>query len=385
VHKDSILSIALIDTTLQRMSNIVPYLVVGGGPTGLTAALEMARRGLPVHIIDDDFGPSPESRALAIHAPTLDMLEASGVTERLLAAGHKIRNIVVHEKGRIILALPLSDIPHRYNFILALPQSHTEQILTDALAETGVQLGYGTRLESFSCTGNGATATLVANARRQQVAAAAVIGADGAHSIVRKQAGISFDGESEPQQFGLADITLDVWPWPFDTAVAELLDDGVVGFIPMAEGFGRLISNREHALDATPHGASISQVGWTSSFRVSYRQVETYQRDCVYLAGDAAHIHSPAGGMGMNLGMADAATLARLLAEGAEDQYTRLRHAAGQTVLKQTRGNTRAMTRRGPVTNFMIHHLAPLALSIGPLRRRALSGLAGLGLPATWR
>ncbi len=367
------------------MSNNAPYLVVGGGPTGLTAALEMSRRGLPVHIIDDDFGPSPESRALAIHAPTLDMLEASGVTQLLLAAGNRIRNIIVHEKGRVILTLPLSDIPHRYNFILALPQSHTEQILTDALAETGIQLDYGTRLESFSCTGNGATATLTANAKRQQIEARAIIGADGAHSIVRKQAGISFDGESKPQQFGLADITLDDWPWPFDTAVAEFLDDGIVGFIPMGDGFGRLISNREHALDASPHGARIGQVGWTSTFRVSYRQVETYQRDCVYLAGDAAHIHSPAGGMGMNLGMVDAATLARLLAEGAEDQYTRLRHAAGQTVLKQTRGNTRVMTRRGPLTNFIIHHLAPLALSIGPLRRKLLSGLAGIDLPATWR
>lgn len=367
------------------MTDSTPYLIVGGGPVGLTAALEMSRRGLPVHIVDDDFAPSPESRALAVHAPTLEMLEASGVTEQLLAAGHKVRNVVVHEKGRVILRLPLSDIPHRYNFILSLPQSRTEQILTDALAATGVQLDYGTRLESFSCTPTGATATLIRNEEEKRFDARAIIGADGAHSIVRKQARINFDGESEPQLFGLADITLDDWPWPSDTAVAELLDDGIVGFIPMGEGFGRLVSNREQALDATPHGAKIGKVGWTSTFKVSYRQVETYQRDCVYLAGDAAHIHSPAGGMGMNLGMADAATLARLLAEGKQEQYTKLRHDAGEAVLKQTRGNTRGMTRRGPLTNFMIHNLAPLALSIGLIRRKALKSLAGLDLPATWR
>jgi len=367
------------------MSRHDPYLIVGGGPVGLTAALEMTRRGLPVHIVDDDFAPSPESRALAVHAPTLEMLEASGVTEQLLAAGHKVRNLVVHENARVILSLPLSDIPHRYNFILSLPQSQTEQILTDALASAGVQLAYGTRLESYACNPHGATATLIGQGKPHQFAAKTIIGADGSRSAVRKQAGIRFNGESEPQAFGLADIELDDWPWPFDTAVVQLLEDGIVGFIPMAEGFGRLVSNRENALDAAPHGAKISKVGWTSTFCVSYRQVETYQRDCIYLAGDAAHIHSPAGGMGMNLGMADAATLARLLAEGSEAQYTKLRHAAGQAVLKQTRGNTRGMTRRGPATNFLIRHVAPLALSIAPLRRKALRNIAGLDLPATWR
>lgn len=367
------------------MSNHDPYLIVGGGPVGLTAALEMTRRGLPVHIIDDDFAPSPESRALAVHAPTLEMLEASGVTGHLLAAGHKVRNLVVHENGRVILSLALSDIPHRYNFILSLPQSQTEQILTDALTRTGVRLAYGTRLDSYKCTQDRATATLIRQNKPHQFAARAIIGADGSRSVVRKQAGIRFDGESEPQEFGLADIALDDWPWPFDTAVVQLLDDGIVGFIPMGEGFGRLVSNREHALDTAPYGANIKEVGWTSTFHVSYRQVETYQRDCIFLAGDAAHIHSPAGGMGMNLGMADAATLARLLAEGGQAQYTKLRRAAGHTVLNQTRGNTRAMTRRGPVTNFIIHHLAPLALSIRPVRRKALKNLAGLDLPATWR
>lgn len=367
------------------MSSHKPYLIVGGGPVGLTAALEMTRRGLPVHIVDDDFAPSPESRALAVHAPTLELFEASGVTDDLLAAGHKVRNLIVHENARVILSLPLSDIPHRYNFILSLPQSQTEQILTDTLATAGVELAYGTRLDSYECKPGGATATLISRDKSRPFDAKAIIGADGSRSVVRKQAGINFDGESEPQAFGLADIVLDDWPWPFDAAVVQLLPDGIVGFIPMGEGYGRLVSNRENVLDAAPHGAKIAEVGWTSIFHVSYRQVETYQRECIYLAGDAAHIHSPAGGMGMNLGMADAATLARLLAEGREAQYTKLRHAAGHAVLQQTRGNTRGMTRRGPIANFLIRQIAPLALSIGPLRRKALKGIAGLDLPATWR
>jgi 2-polyprenyl-6-methoxyphenol hydroxylase-like FAD-dependent oxidoreductase len=174
---------------------------------------------------------------------------------------------------------------------------------------------------------------------------ATLIGADGAHSTVRKGLGIGFGGESFPGEWGLADVVLADWPFPFDRPVITLDRHHICAFIPMAEGFGRFVSNDADVLDRLPPDAKVKSVVWQSTFRISFRQVSTYQQDNAFLAGDAAHIHSPVGARGMNLGIEDACWLAWLMAEGRTQEYTALRWPAGRTVLDFTEQQTRQIVR----------------------------------------
>ena len=133
-----------------------------------------------------------------------------------------------------------------------------------------------------------------------------LIGADGAHSMVRKSLGLSFEGETDEQVFGLADVEMNDWPFSINTAVLTIMDSHLAPYIPMGEGFGRFISTKGDCLNNLPRDAKVKKVRWETDFKLSYRQVSTYQSGNVFLAGDSAHIHSPIGGRGMNLGMEDA-------------------------------------------------------------------------------
>jgi 2-polyprenyl-6-methoxyphenol hydroxylase-like FAD-dependent oxidoreductase len=352
-------------------------LIAGGGPVGLTAALELSRRGFAPRIIDRDEAPSPESRALAINPRTLDLLEPSGIAETLLARSHRVNGLMIRYRGRTLAEVNIANLRHRFNFLTVLAQSDTERILIDALAARGIAMGWNTELTSLAFDDGHP----VCNGERCDI----LIGADGARSFVRKSLGLAFDGESEPQTFGLADVHLADWPHPWDRAVATIRDGFVVAFIPMREGYGRFVSSRPGTMALLPPEAKPGKVDWEAEFRISYRQTETYQSGNVFLAGDAAHIHSPVGGRGMNLGIEDACWLAWLIAEGRAAEYTALRHGPGASVLKQTHQFTRLVAARGPMTAFMRRYVLPFALGFDVVQRAFFPRLAGLDTPkAPW-
>ena len=353
--------------------------VAGGGPVGLAAALELHRRGFAPRIIDPDLEVSPQSRALAINPRTLDLLEPSGVTETLLAAGHRINGVIVRHETRPLFRLNVGLANHRFNFMLCLPQSETELILEAALKDRGVPVERGVALQTFRATGPRIHADL---SNGTAVESDFLIGADGAHSTVRRALGFGFPGESQPQVFGLADVELDGWPFPWDRAVATIRQDHVVVFLPMREGFGRFISTRPGTLAYLPPEARVGKTVWETDFHISYRQVESYQRGRVFLAGDAAHIHSPVGGRGMNLGIEDACWLAWLMEQGRSAVYTALRHPVGERVLRLTAPPTRLIASDDFLAKALLRWVVPAVLGREWVQRRILPGLLALDTPA---
>lgn len=353
-------------------------LIAGAGPVGLTAALELTRRGYAPRIIDRDGDVSAESRALVVNNRTLDLMEPSGVAERMLAAGNRVTQVVIRRNEKILARMDLALIPHRFNFLLVLAQSETEKILIQKLLQMGVGVEKNTALESFSVGSNiecqlntGKTATTDI-----------LIGADGAHSLVRKSLGLAFDGETDVQVFGLADVELNDWPFPSNTAVLTILDTHLAPYIPMGEGFGRFISTRGDCLNNLPRDAKVKKVAWNTDFKLNYRQAQTYQQGNVFLAGDAAHIHSPVGGRGMNLGMEDASWLAWLIEQGREAEYTTLRHPVGADVLKLTHTFTSFAKSRGALQDLFFHVGLPIVSKLPAIQRRAFNMLTALNTPA---
>ncbi|MCA0316443.1 MAG: FAD-dependent monooxygenase [Proteobacteria bacterium] len=356
------------------MDKTARILIAGAGPVGLAAALELARRGFRPEIIDNDGEPTPESRALAVNPRTLALLAPSGVTRRLLAKGHRVDGFLLMDGDEPLVRMDMGNASGPYPFLLSYPQSETEKLLIGALAERGIAVGWHTPLESLDTDEAG----IIANGTPFD----ALIGADGSHSFVRKAMGIGFPGTSEQQEFGLADIRFKDWPHPWDKAVGMFRGDHVLAFIPMGEGFGRFISTRPDTLSVLPDGAKAGDVVWQSAFRISYRQAETYQKGNVFLAGDAAHIHSPIGGRGMNLGIEDACWLAWMLAEGRSDGYTEARHPVGAQVLRMTSIPTGFLASKARWRKLFLHLVLSPLLGAAFVQRRVIPALLGLNSPA---
>lgn len=353
-------------------------LIAGAGPVGLAAAVELTRRGMAVRIIDAGEGPTPaeQSRALGILPTTLSILAASGVTERLLAEGARIVGADIARDGRQLFSIELGRARTPTPFILSLPQGRTERIMIDWLAARGVTVEWGLGLDDIIDT-HRPKAQL---SNGESVAARAVIGCDGIHSRVREAVGIPWRGEGYPGEFSLADVRFSA---PIDATRAKVnMRSGIGGsaLLPFGPHAGRFIGlgGSPEALYEGVEG--IEAVTWTSRFTVSFRRAERMAKGRVFLAGDAAHVHSPVGGRGMNLGIWDAATLAFLLSEGRETEYETKRLPVVDQVLKATRQMTDMVSNPGGTALRLLPFAMPLAARVPAISSRIAERALALDL-----
>lgn len=318
-----------------RLPNALTVLIVGAGPTGLTLACELARRGVSFRLIEAAPGPRPGSRGKGIQPRTLELFENLGIIDRVIANGWMATPIrSTAPDGQVTLggAVPEAlrdrpDIP--YPASLITPQWRTEEALRLRLAELGGIVEFDTVLVSFEQSSAGVSALVVTGGKSETIAARWLVGCDGGHSIVRKQAGIVFEGETrEEVRMIVADLVVegldrDAWHmWRHDEGLVSLCplpstNDFQYG-ASIAPGQDPELSRANmQAILARRTGRAdirLHDPHWSSLWRANVRLAERYRAGRVFLAGDAAHVHSPAGGQGMNTGIQDAYNLGWKLA-----------------------------------------------------------------------
>lgn len=326
-------------------------LVVGAGPTGCTVAAEVARAGGRVTVLDRHAAPSPLSRAFGVHARTLEQLDSRGLADELVDTGTPVDHLRLVGRAGI----DLSHLPTRFPFVLMTPQVHVDRLLERHARDSGARVERGVRVDGLTQHDDGVTVT----AGHRSWRARYVVGADGVHSTVRQLSGVRFPGRAVLSSVVLADVRLDLPP---DDLRVDVDEHGFGFLAPFGDGWFRLIGwdrRRQVGTDVPVDDGEVAGLldrvfglpagltRWTSRFSCDERQAPTYRTGRVLLAGDAAHVHSPAGGQGMNTGIQDAFNLGWRLTTGDLDGYERERHPVGRTVLRSSGATIRLMTLGG--------------------------------------
>jgi 2-polyprenyl-6-methoxyphenol hydroxylase-like FAD-dependent oxidoreductase len=349
--------------------------IVGAGPAGLSLGLTLAGHGVPFVLIDKLAVPEATSRAAAVHARTLEVLEKLHVTEAMVGSGRKLPSLAMLDRDRVLLRVGFAALPSRYRFILSLPQNRTEAILTDRLVSLGLHVERGHEATGLSQDSAGASvAVRQPDGASTTVRARYVVGADGYHSLVRDASGIGFAPGTYAQSFVLADVHMD-WQLPADQMQVYLARDGIALVVPFSETRFRIVATADDAPERPDHGyvqaiiaqrgprlkpARVRDIVWSSRFRIHHGIAARYRAGRAFLVGDAAHVHSPAGGQGMNIGIQDAVALGDRLAavvggeqpDGWLEGYQTERRPVAEQVVSLTDRMTRLGTMTSPAAQF---------------------------------
>jgi 2-polyprenyl-6-methoxyphenol hydroxylase-like FAD-dependent oxidoreductase len=386
-------------------------LVAGAGPVGMTMASELARYGVPVRIVDKAAQRTDRSKALVMWSRTLELLERGPGAARFVDAGYKASGINVIAGDKIIGHLSMEKVDSSYPYALILPQSETERLLEEILAAQGISVERQVELASFVNEEDGVRAVLRhPDGREETVAADWLVGCDGAHSAVRHGLGVPFTGETMDSDWILADVHVQGYPFPDSEGAIYWHRDGVFVILPITPGRYRLLadlpsSGEAHSPAPTleqvqalmdrrgPPGLVASDPVWLTGFNINGRKVSRYRWGRTFLAGDAAHIHSPAGGQGMNTGMQDAFNLAWKLAlvmhgtcgEDLLESYSPERSAVGDEVLKAAGRLTAVATLKNPIAQGVRNLVGHLLLGLAPFQHAFAETMTELsvGYPAT--
>ncbi|WP_200305064.1 FAD-dependent monooxygenase [Streptomyces adelaidensis] len=391
-----------------KNGNTSEVIVVGAGPTGLLLAGDLAAAGVPVTLVEKRRHQiSNLSRAFVVHARTLEQLDARGLADEMEAKGQTLDRINLF--GR--LSVRLDTLPSRFNHLLVIPQYEVEKVLERRAVEAGVRFRYETEVTAIE-QGSGAGADVgadvvtvvarVADGGTERLTAGYVVGTDGHRSAVRTAIGLPFPGKSVIRSVILADVRLD--EEPAQVLTANAVGDAFAFIAPLGDGYYRVIGwHRDHDVaDGEPldldevrkitrlalgRDYGMRDARWMSRFHSDERQAPAYRVGRVFLAGDAAHVHTPAGGQGMNTGMQDAANLswklAAVLGGHADpallDTYESERHPVGKAVLRSSGGIVRLAMAKSPWMLAFRSALTTLLDHVGPARTRMTGQVTGIG------
>lgn len=369
-------------------------LIIGAGPVGMTLASELARYGTKVRIVDKAIQRTSKSKALVLWSRTLELLDNGIGAQRFVDLGLKARGVAFAVGDKEIGHISMDAIDSTYNYGLMLPQSETERLLEEKLRSQDVVVERGIEATGFDFRQTSVSTVLQRiDGQKETIEAQWLVGCDGAHSAVRTALGLPFDGQTNPSDWMLADVHMTDYPRAEDVMSIYWHHDGVLIILPISPGRYRIIVDLPSSGTDRPRTLSLSEMQtivqrrgparaqlidpvWLSGYRINERKVADYRRGRAFLAGDAAHIHSPAGGQGMNTGMQDAFNLAWKLAMVVQgscrdhilDSYSLERSYVGDEVLR----NASRLTALGTIRN-------PIAQGLRNVVAHAMFGLPSLG------
>ncbi|MDT7812930.1 MAG: hypothetical protein QOJ42_2846 [Acidobacteriaceae bacterium] len=361
-------------------------LIVGAGPTGMTAALELSRVQIPIRIIEKMPEPATTSRAVGVQARTLELFEQRGLVERMLANGNPGVAGSIYGEGKRVFRLDFSRNGSRYGYMLFISQAETEANLRGALDKQQVTIEREVEFVALSQSENGDSVKAILKHRDgslEEVRCEYLIDTEGAHSISRTTLNLQFEGKTLDENYALGDLYIDgdLPATDFHIFSSEF---GFMGLFPMGERRFRLIASNPLSKpnkDTAPSIEELQQIydqrshiparfhdmSWSSWFRINSRMVSRLHVGRVFLGGDSAHIHSPAGAQGMNTGVQDMINLAWKLAFVLKrqadpkllDTYTDDRIPVIRNVLTKTEGLTDVIGSENPVFRSVFSHIAP--------------------------
>ncbi|HET7931915.1 MAG TPA: FAD-dependent monooxygenase [Rhodanobacteraceae bacterium] len=376
-------------------------LIVGAGPVGLLLACECARRGLRFRIVERRPHQSEHSKALAIFPRTLEILDMAGLAGPFLAVANRVDAIRVANARRTLAQIPFVPRGTVYPFIAMVPQDVTERLLVDALRGMGGEVDYQTAFVSAVQGTDAVSVTLDRQGQGETATARFVVGCDGARSAVRSALGLAFEGGEYEERFMLADIESNV---TFAANEMQLCPDseGPLAIFPMSATRRRIVAmvkdaegdaptlaqTRRLLAERAPAGIEARALHWSSYFHIHHRRVAELRRGRMFVAGDAAHIHSPFGGQGMNTGLQDVWNLAWKLdlavrGYGSDlllDSYTAERIPVIKDVIETTHFLTRALGTPSRIAEALRNAIIPVLSRLPPFRHAMVQRLSELGI-----
>lgn len=351
-------------------------IIVGAGPSGLSAAIFLSELGFKPRIIDKKLEISEHSKALGVNPRTLDLMEGVGISDRFLKNGRKMTAVNLWKADKHIYKNDFTQVKSKYPFMLIQPQKESEEILLEEIQNRNIKVEYGTEFSTWNKS-NARYSVAINGRKKESNEYDYVIGADGGHSKIREQLGIEYKGYRYDQEWELFDVELTMKVNP-DEGHIRLFPEGGMIMIRLKDNIWRIAGNMKSILNYLPQNAIIGIIHWESTFRINHKVAKNLTHENVVLIGDTAHLHSPVGARGMNLGIEDAYLVSQLIGENRLDDYNGIRKSYLENTVNRINNITMGMAGTSPMSKLLrsqIGNLKFLFPIIMPRVRKFVMGL----------